>query len=321
MDPHPVEGAGNLECNHMRVLIIGATGFIGRELMTELRKNGHQPVAVSRNSVKAAEILGKDTEILEWNGRSASDLALKITGFETIINLAGENLAAGRWTGRRKKQLTESRVNTGRLLAEAIRSSSGRPSVLVQGSAIGIYGTRVNQVADESSPIGTGFIANLTADWESSVTSLNGIVPRIIRIRTGLVLGKNGGVLERMMLPFKFYSGAVLGPGTQMMSWIHIKDEVRAIRFLIENAQTSGPYNLVAPSPVNMKSFIKTLANISGKPAWLRVPSWALMTALGEMAEETVLASQVIYPGRLLQEGFRFEYDQLKSALNNLLNE
>jgi uncharacterized protein len=333
MDPHPVPppiwgrekgrgpGIWNLECNHMRVLIIGATGFIGKELVIELRENGHQPVAVSRNSAKAAEILGKGTEILEWKGMSANDLAQKLNGFEAIVNLAGENLAAGRWTEHRKKLLTDSRINTGQLLAGAIRLSSSRPSVLLQGSAIGIYGTQVNQVADETSPPGTGFIASLTAEWESSVISLNDIVPRIILIRTGLVLGKNGGLLERILLPFRFYSGAILGPGSQMMSWIHLKDEVRAIRFLIENTQCSGPYNLAAPSPVTMKSFVKALAKITSKPAWLKVPSWALKAALGQMAEETILASQVIYPGRLLQEGFRFEYDQLEPALINLLSE
>ncbi|NTV84595.1 MAG: DUF1731 domain-containing protein, partial [Bacteroidales bacterium] len=140
-------------------------------------------------------------------------------------------------------------------------------------------------------------------------------------IRTGLVLGKNGGLLDKMLLPFKFYGGTVIGSGKQWMSWIHIHDQVSAIRFLLENGQSRGAYNLTAPQPVRMKEFIKSIGKITGKPVWLKVPGWALKTVLGEMAEETVLASQNIYPAKLLREGFRFKFDQLEPALKNLLNE
>jgi uncharacterized protein (TIGR01777 family) len=305
----------------MRVLIIGATGFIGRELMKEFSVSGHNPVGASRNAMKAKQILGQETEILEWDGRSAATLADKLAGFEAIVNLAGENIAAGRWTRHRKMLITESRINTSRLLAEAIEMSTSRPSVLLQGSAIGYYGTPVENAADETRPAGKGFVADLTGDWESAVKKAEKPGTRVIWIRTGLVLGKNGGLLNKMLLPFKFYSGTVIGSGKQWMSWIHIHDQVSAIRFLLENGHSSGAYNLTAPQPVRMKEFIKTISKVTGKPAWLKVPGWVLKSVLGEMADETVLASQNIYPGKLLKEGFHFKFDQLEPALKNLLNE
>jgi uncharacterized protein (TIGR01777 family) len=305
----------------MRILIIGATGFIGRELMKELALHGHEPVAVSRNIKKAREILGNRAEIVECDGLSPAVLAGHLAATDAIVNLAGENIASGRWTSQKKKLITESRINTGQVLTEAIRLSLVKPKVLIQGSAIGYYGTPVEIPAGEDQPAGTGFMADLTRAWEASVAPAGNMIPRIILIRTGLVLGKNGGLLEKMALPFKFYCGTVIGSGKQWMSWIHISDEVRAIRFLLENNNCSGPYNLTAPNPVSMRSFIKFIGKTLRKPAWLIVPGIFLRAALGEMAVETVLASQNIYPGKLLNEGFIFEFLHLPGALNDLLNE
>jgi hypothetical protein len=303
----------------MRILIIGATGFIGRELMKELASAGHEPVAVSRKVRKAREILGNQAEIVEWDGLSPADLAGYIATTEAIVNLAGESIASGRWTSRRKKLITESRIHTGRILTEAIRLSVSKPAVLIQGSAIGYYGTPVEMPVDEGHPAGTGFMAGLTRDWESSVASAGSMIPRIVMIRTGLVLGNDGGLLEKMLLPFKFYCGTVIGSGKQWMSWIHIRDEVKAIRFLLENRNCSGPYNLTAPKPVCMKSFIKCIGKTLGKPAWLKVPGLFLKAVLGEMARETILSSQNIFPGKLLKEGYKFEFTHLPEALRNLL--
>lgn len=303
----------------MRVLIIGATGFIGRELMKELADAGHQPVAVSRNAHKAREILGSRVEIFEWDGLSPAVLAGHVAATEAIVNLAGENIASGRWSSRRKKLITESRINTGRMLTEAIRLSTIKPAVLVQGSAIGFYGTPVEIPIDEDHPAGTGFIADLTRSWEASVAPAGNMIPRIVMIRTGLVLGKNGGLLGKMVMPFKLYCGTVIGSGKQWMSWIHIRDEVKAIRFLLENKNCTGPFNLTAPVPVRMEFFINSIGKTLGKPAWLKVPGIFLRAALGEMARETVLSSQNIYPAKLLKEGFKFEYIHLQDALMNLL--
>jgi uncharacterized protein len=305
----------------MTILIIGATGFIGRELMKELLEHGHKPLAVSRNVLKAREILGNQVDIAEWNGLSPSDLARHLSGVDAIINLAGENIASGRWTSSRKKQIIESRVRTGMLLSEAILQTPVRPSVLIQGSAIGFYGTPVNDPAREDQPAGTGFMAELVKEWEDSVAPAIKVIPRVVYIRSGLVLGKNGGLMQRMLLPFKFYCGAVIGSGKQWMSWIHISDLARAIRFLAENTNSTGPYNITAPNPANMRVFMKSTGKILNKPVWFKVPSFLLKAALGEMAQETILSSQNIYPGKLEKAGFQFDYPELEPALRNLLND
>ena len=303
----------------MRILVIGATGFIGRELVKELECSGHQVVAVSRNARKARALLGSELEIVEWDGRTAVNLAIHLTGIDAIINLAGENIASGRWTDRQKKLISLSRVETGQLLSEAVKLSPDKPAALIQGSAIGFYGPHVEVPADENQAGGTGFMAGLVKAWESSIIQVQNIIPRVVIIRTGLVLGNNGGLMEKMLLPFKFYCGTVIGSGNQWMSWIHIRDEVRAIRFLLESNTSSGPYNLTSPNPVQMKTFIKSISITIKKPAWIRVPGMLLKTVLGEMAEETILSSLDIIPGKLLHEGFKFEYPHLAPALNSLL--
>jgi hypothetical protein len=270
--------------------------------------------------VKARKILGSQVDIMEWDGISAVALAKNLSGFAAIINLAGESIASGRWTARRKKRITESRVITGLLLAEAVGLAPEKPSVLIQGSAIGYYGTPVDAPAEECHPAGSGFMAELTKDWESSSAPAGKMIPRIVLIRTGLVLGKNGGLLQKMLLPFRFYSGTVIGSGRQWMSWIHISDQVAAIRFLLENPGCSGPFNLTAPNPVQMKKFVHATGKVLEKPVWLKLPGIFLKAALGKMAQETILASQNIIPGKLMKAGFEFRYPQLENALADLLS-
>jgi hypothetical protein len=252
---------------------------------------------------------------------SPASLSAHLAGIDAIVNLAGENIASGRWTRRRKKQIKESRVKTGQLLCDAIRLSASKPGILVQASATGYYGTTVEIPVDEDQPAGTGFLAELTREWESSVSAAGKLVTRTVIIRTGLVLGKDEGLLKKMLIPFRLYSGTIPGSGRQWISWIHIRDEVGAICFLLENLDCSGPYNLTAPHPVTMKSFIVSLSEAINRPAWLKVPGILLKAAMGEMAAETVLSSQNILPGKLLQKGFIFEFPHLPEALKNLLTE
>jgi len=303
----------------MRILIIGATGFIGKELVKELSATGHQPLGVSRYAIKAGGILGDLCEIVEWDGKSAESLVMKMDRIDGIVNLAGENIASGRWTEKRKKILTESRVKISKLVSEAIRLADIKPSVLIQGSATGIYGTPVNSPADENHPVGNGFLADLTRQWEMAMTPAGEDFPKVVVIRTGLVLGKNAGLLKKMLLPFKYHSGIIIGSGKQWLSWIHISDQVRAIRFLLENKNSSGPYNLTAPHPVQMKTFVQTLSKVLGKPVWLKIPGAFLKLSLGKMAEETVLSSQNIIPAKLTIEGFSFSHSDLDTALIDLL--
>lgn len=303
----------------MTPLIIGATGFIGRELMKELHTGGQQPVAISRNVLKAREILGRDVEIREWDGNDPEGLAGHITDDTAIVNLAGESIAAGRWTEKRIGLITDSRIRTGQLITEALRLSQCRSAVLIQGSATGYYGTRVEAGTDETGPAGSGFLAELTKKWEESVQNAEKYTHRVVMIRTGLVLGNNGGLMEKMLLPFRFYSGTVLGSGRQWLPWIHILDEVRAISFLLSHNHSSGAYNLTAPNPVRMAEFIRLLGQTAGKPAWVKIPGFFLKAALGKMAEETILSSQHILPEKLVREGFVFNYPGLGQAFENLL--
>jgi uncharacterized protein (TIGR01777 family) len=304
----------------MTTLIIGATGFIGRELMKELHTGGHQPVAISRNAMKAREILGREVEIREWSGHDPEGLAGYITDDTAIVNLAGESIAAGRWSEKRMGLITDSRVRTGQLITEALRFSQCRPAALIQGSATGYYGARVEERTDETGPAGTGFLAELTKKWEESVQDAGKYTRRVVMIRTGLVLGNHGGLLEKMLLPFRFYSGTVLGSGKQWLPWIHIKDQARAISFLLSNSHCNGAYNLTAPNPVRMAEFIRLLGKSTGKPAWMKIPGFFLKAALGKMAEETILASQHILPEKLVGEGFVFNYPWLDQTFENLLN-
>jgi uncharacterized protein (TIGR01777 family) len=191
--------------------------------------------------------------------------------------------------------------------------------VLIQGSAIGYYGSPVDEPAGESHASGRGFIAELTRDWENAIRPAEDLV-RLVTIRTGLVLGKNGGILDKMLLPFRFGTGSILGSGKQWMSWIHMNDMTGAIRFLLEQNNCSGPYNLTTPSPVRMKEFIQTTGKILNRPVLLKVPAFILRTALGKMAEETILASQNIRPVKLLDEGYQFRYTCLSKALENIIS-
>ena len=303
----------------MKVIIIGATGFIGKELVKVLNAAGHNAVGTSRNKLKAMEILGHGTDILEWDGISAASLANHLEGFDAIINLAGESIASKRWTTKRKNIIYNSRVTTSKILTEAIRMVGSRPFILIQGSAIGYYGSPVDEPVDETHPAGKGFIAELTRDWEMAVLPASELVDRLVIIRTGLVLGNNGALLKKMLLPYRFGFGAVSGPGNQWMSWIHISDYINIIQFLLEKESCSGIYNLTAPCPVRMKDFTRTIGKVLRRPARIIIPGFIFRAGLGKLAEETVLASQNILPGRLIREGYQFRYGNLEIALSDLL--
>lgn len=303
----------------MKILIIGATGFIGRALVRELEEAGHEIYAVTRNMQKARNKFSPSVSILEWDGAGIKVLSQHIDGKDAVVNLAGENLASGRWTAKRKKIITSSRVRTSQLLAEAIRLTHNRPTTLIQGSAIGIYGSPVDSPSDESLPAGKGFIAGLTRDWETAVVPVTDLIERVVFVRTGLVLGCNEGLLQKMLLPFRFGFGTILGNGRQYMSWIHISDQVSAMRYLIENKTSSGTYNLTGPNPIMMRDFIKTIGKIRKTKIYIRIPSVIISVMLGKMGQETVLASQNIFPARLIRDGYSFRYSNPETALKDLL--
>lgn len=301
-----------------RVIISGATGFIGRALCRELHGD-YELVALSRDATKAADAIGELAKVVEWDARTASGWARYVEGAYAIVNLAGENIASGRWTQARRDSIVQSRTNGANAMLDAVRGARKKPAVVVQGSAIGYYGSRGDEVLDEDSGLGEGFLAEVCRKAESIAARVEREGTRYVAIRTGLVLGREGGILAKLMTPFKFCVGGHVGSGRQWISWIGLDDEVRAIRFLLENDQTNGAFNLAAPNPVTMKQFARTLGRVLRRPAWTFVPGVAARLALGQMAEETLLASQKVVPNKLLEAGFEFRHPELQDALETII--
>ncbi|MGE4421524.1 MAG: TIGR01777 family oxidoreductase [Pseudodesulfovibrio sp.] len=300
----------------MRAIIAGGTGFIGRELVRELREHCWEILILSRNPGKVAAVFENGGVIgMPWDNGDWPD----VLGPDTaIVNLAGENIAGGRWTRKRKRRILESRLKAGERIIQAVEQAGVAPGVLIQGSAVGYYGPCGTSLIDEYAESGTGFLADVARRWEASTSILEKKGTRRCIIRTGMVLG-HGGALPRMLPPFKYYLGGPPGSGLQGVSWIHIKDEVRAIRFLMENPETRGPYNLCAPNPANFNKFAHILGTILNRPYKTPVPPFALRLLFGQMADEVLLSGQFALPDRLTKAGFTFEFPDLAEALRDAL--
>lgn len=303
----------------MKIVIIGATGFIGRKLFAALHREEYDITVVSRDAESAREKLGDLAEFCEWDAKSTDDLAGILKDAWAVINLAGESLASGRWTQKRKEEILESRTASVEAVVEAINKMEQKPNVLIQASAIGYYGSDFKNEKDESSPLGKGFLAEVTQAWEQATAGLSGDV-RLVLLRTGIVLGLDGGALVEMARPFRLGAGGHIGSGRQWMSWIHMDDEIRAIQFFLENKDARGIYNLTAPEPVTMKKFASELGKTLHRPSWMHVPAFGIKLAMGQMGEEMLLGSQKVLPKRLEEEGFSFQFCELKPALTNIFN-
>ena len=301
----------------MRVIILGATGFIGRTLSQSLVEEGYEVIALTRSQNRGREILGDQVKIVEWDGKSAEGWEKYVEGAYAIVNLIGENLASGRWTKERKKSILESRLKAGKAVSMAIQLAQSKPKVVIQASAIGYYGSRSDEILDESSDPGEGFLSEVTVKWEDSTKEIEPQVRRVI-IRTGPVLGCEGGILSRLIRPFRFFVGGPPGSGKQWFSWIHLDDEVGAIRFLMEREDLQGVFNLTAPEQLMMKDFYHTLGKAMGRPSWLPVPGFVLRLLFGEMAQETILSGQKVVPMRLMKAGYEFVYPKAEAALEEI---
>jgi len=305
----------------MRILIMGATGFIGKALCKLLIKEGHEILALSRNPKKAAESFPPDIPIIEWDGRSTRFLDERSKTLHGIVNLAGENIGTGRWSRTKKRQILESRVHAGRALVEAVRHADQKPKVVVQASAIGFYGSTHDEVLDESSPSGTGFLAEAGQQWESSSKEVESLGCRRVIIRSGVVLGTSGGVLPKLLRPFRLFLGGPPGNGSQWFSWIHLEDEILAIRFLLEKEDAHGVYNLTTPEPLTMRRFCRVLGKTMNRPSWIPVPAPIVRLVLGEMGKELLLSGQRVIPKRLLEAGYQFLYPDAETALAEILRD
>jgi uncharacterized protein (TIGR01777 family) len=301
----------------MQVVITGGSGLIGSEVARDLGSAGHEVVILTRDPTKAA--LPPNTRAVQWDGKTATGWSSLLDGNTAIVHLAGESIAAGRWSDAKKRRIRESRVESGQAVIAAIRQAKERPRVLLQGSAVGYYGPCGDEVVTESSPPGRDFLADICVEWESSTAEAEGLGVRRAILRTGVVLSRNGGALPRMAIPFRMMAGGSLGSGRQWFPWIHIADEVAAIRFLIEREDARGPFNLTAPRPLTNRDFSSALGKALHRPSLAFAPGFALRAVMGEMAD-MLLNGQRAVPQRLLELGYAFRYPEALPALRSLLD-
>ncbi len=300
----------------MKVLITGGSGLIGRALTTSLTADGHEVIILSRDPGRSKRSV-PGVQLVKWDGKTSEGWGHLVEDTDVIVNLAGENLSAGLWTENRKKRIRDSRLNAGRAVVQAIENASHIPHVLIQVSGAGYYGIQNPDLLEESAPRGSDFLADVSRDWEASTQPVEKMGVRRAIIRSGVVLSRQGGALGLMLLPFRFFVGGPLGSGRQWMSWIHIEDEVRAIRFLIDNESATGAFNLSA-QPVTNAEFSKAAGKTMGKSSFFRVPRFLLRLVLGEMST-MVLDGQRVSAKKLIDLGFEFKYGQIEEALNNLV--
>jgi uncharacterized protein len=300
----------------MRIIIAGGTGLIGTALSKSLLSDGHQVWILTRNPSNGH--LAEGAQAVGWDGRATAGWEHLVSKVDGIVNLVGESLGSGAWTNARKEKIISSRVNAGQAISAAISQSNPRPKVLVQASAVGFYGPHASEPVTEETPHGNGFLADVCRAWEESSRSVEGMGVRRAVVRTGIVLSTGAVSLQRIMLPYNLFIGGPLGTGSQGFPWIHLEDEVAAIRFLLENDGPSGAYNLSAPKPLSNAEFGRILARVMHRPYWLPVPAFALKVLLGEMSV-LVLEGQYMLPKRFLDLGFPFQFEKAESALRDLL--
>jgi uncharacterized protein len=296
----------------MRLVVTGATGFIGTPLCARLLEQGHTLTLFTRGSPRDHGSATK--RWLHWTPGALREWGTALNGADGVINLAGEPIAAKKWTHLQRHRIETSRVDGTNSLVQAIARAAVRPKFLISASAIGYYGPRGDETVTEETPPGDDFLSFVCREWEEEAKKAEELGLRVVRVRTGIVLGSGGGALAKMVEPFKFFVGGAIGSGQQWMSWIHLEDHVRLIIDLIENTQASGPVNATAPNPVRNKEFCQTLAKVLRRPCWAPVPGFALKLVLGDMAD-MLLTGQRVVPAAAQKLGFQFRYPTLEEAL------
>ncbi|MGB3728051.1 MAG: TIGR01777 family oxidoreductase [Thermodesulfobacteriota bacterium] len=294
------------------ILITGAAGFVGTYLTELLIDKGYDVIILSRSA--------KNTKanITHWDPEKGEIDIDALQNLDAVVHLAGENIA-GRWTDQKKARIENSRVLGTKLLSETLASLNKKPEVLIAASAIGIYGNRGHELLTEASSTGYGFLADVGIKWENSTKVAKDAGIRVCNLRIGLVLGQDGGALEKMLLPFKFGLGGKIGDGKQYWSWIAIDDLIQIIYYLLKNENIEGPVNAVSPNPATNNQFTKALGQALHRPTIFPLPAFAARGLLGEMADETMLSSTRVIPQKLLDSDFKFKYTDLNEALSGIL--
>lgn len=301
----------------MKVAITGATGLIGRHLTDTLIRGGHEICALTRNEQKARHLLPSSVRVIRWlsdSGKWEDELG----EYEAFVNLAGENLSSGRWTERKKALLLESRIAAIRSIGRTLALRSGKHTTIIQASAVGYYGLREDEPLSEEAPSGDGYLAHIARECEREADLLEGPTTRVVTIRSGIVFAREAGILPRLFTPLRLGFGGFPGDGSQWLSWIHIDDEVEAIRFLLEDEKLAGVFNLTAPEPMPMEEVVRLGGRVLHRPVWVPLPALLLRLLFGEMADEALLAGQRVVPTRLQEAGFPFRYAAARPALEAL---
>lgn len=296
--------------NSSRILVSGASGPIGAALLPSLNASGYKVTRLVRGVASGeGQVAWDPTQPLAPES---------VAGFEAVINLAGETIV-GRWTDAKKRRILDSRVLGTRHLSEALAKTSRPPRVLISGSAVGYYGDRGDEILREASPPGQGFLPQVCREWEAATEPAVQAGIRTVQIRTGVVLSRDGGALQKMLLPFRMGLGGNIGNGRQWWSWIDVHDLVGAVHHILKSDLLQGPVNMVARKPVTNAEFTRTLASVLSRPAIFPMPAFAARLAFGQMADELLLASQRVEPAKLISSGYPFQYADLRKALEDIL--
>lgn len=295
----------------MHIAVTGASGLVGSELLPLLTTGGHEVTRVVRGEAGKGEV--------RWDPSADSFNASSLDGVDAVVHLAGENIAAGRWTMALKQRIRNSRVHGTRILCRALARMQTPPKVLVAASAIGFYGNRGDEMLDESSAAGEGFLSAVCEAWEAAAQPAKETGIRVVHVRIGVVLSPKGGALAKMLTPFKLGVGGIIGNGRQYWSWISIDDVASAIHHAMMTDSLSGPVNATGPNPSTNRQFTKTLGRVLGRPTILPMPALAAKLAFGEMANDLLLASTRVEPTKLLESGYQFHQPALEKTLRHLL--
>jgi uncharacterized protein len=297
---------------NVKILIAGGSGFLGTALRRALEGKSHAVFILTRRKAKLSNEI-------HWDGKTADGWGHVMNEMDAVVNLTGFGLEHWPWTQRQKKKFLDSRVQPGRALVSAIQNASRRPRVFLQSSGINRYGLRGEGIADESTPAGDDFLAQLTVAWEAATQPVEELGVRRVVARTAVVLARRGGLFPLMALPVRLFLGGKLGDGSQAMPWIHLADQVRALEFLLGNEDARGAYNLIAPTPTSNEVFMHAIARTLQRPFWFHVPAPLLKLALGEMS---VLVTEGRYsqPKRLLEQGFQFRFPEINDALGDIFS-
>lgn len=295
----------------MKVLIAGGSGFLGAALVNSLKHDNQEVIVLTRRAPR-------NSSQIQWDGKTTNGWGQIVNEVDAVVHVAGFGLQHWPWTRKQKQKFIDSRVIPGLALVSAIQSAARPPKVFLQSSGINRYGLQGEGIADESTPPGEDFLAQITIPWEAVTESLEELGVRRIVARNAVVLAKNGGMFPLMALPVRLFFGGKFGDGKQAMSWIHIADQVNAVRFLLAHENARGAYNLIAPTPTSNADFMRAVAKALHRPYWFHVPAFLLKLALGEMS---ILLTEGRYsqPKRLIELGFQFQFGELENAMEDLL--